>query len=174
MVFQSTDSLSDSEPFFACATLSIHNLRSVHRINCLRVGHFSHIIIISKMFREAQVQRENEGSSSSTLATNLHLLCTALSEIAIREHEFERGDEETKGERKTESVKFIYEKPSRQRLMTSLLIKVSGTSWHSMRCIRPSMIAVFPTPGSPTRWSLILGLFPRICITVLFEQLCPL
>ena len=42
----------------------------------------------------------------------------------------------------------------------------SGTSPPEMRCARPSITAVLPTPGSPTRHGLFLVLLLRICISL--------
>ena len=41
----------------------------------------------------------------------------------------------------------------------------SGTSPLTMRCARPSTIAVLPTPGSPISTGLFLDLRDRICTT---------
>ena len=48
---------------------------------------------------------------------------------------------------------------------TRLLSRMSGTSPATIRCARPSAIAVLPTPGSPIRAGLFLVLRPRIWMT---------
>lgn len=47
--------------------------------------------------------------------------------------------------------------PERSSTTTLLSFTVSGTIPVTIRCARPSTIAVFPTPGSPTRHGFILG-----------------
>ena len=48
---------------------------------------------------------------------------------------------------------------------TRLFFKVSGTSPLTMRCAKPSTMAVLPTPGSPISTGLFLVRRCKICIT---------
>ena len=46
---------------------------------------------------------------------------------------------------------------------TRLFFKPSGTSWSTMRCAKPSTIAVLPTPGCPINTGLFLVLRCKTC-----------
>ena len=54
--------------------------------------------------------------------------------------------------------------PERSSTTTRLFFTVSGTTPDTIRCARPSAIAVLPTPGSPTRQGLFLVRRLRIWI----------
>ena len=55
--------------------------------------------------------------------------------------------------------------PERSRITTRFPRIVSGTSPEAMSCARPSITAVFPTPGSPIRHGLFFVLLLKIWIT---------
>src|SRR5713101_5202138 len=54
---------------------------------------------------------------------------------------------------------------AKSRATSRLVFNTSGTSPETMRCAKPSAIAVLPTPGSPIRTGLFLVRRARICIT---------
>ena len=56
----------------------------------------------------------------------------------------------------------------------SCLFIISGTSLFAILSARPSAIAVFPTPGSPTRQGLFFVRLTRICITLLISSSRPI
>ena len=55
-----------------------------------------------------------------------------------------------------------------------LLFKLSGTSPLTIRIANPSAMAVFPTPGSPTKMGLFLLLLERICKVLLISSSRPI
>ena len=56
--------------------------------------------------------------------------------------------------------------PERSSVITRLFLTVSGTSPCTIRCARPSTIAVLPTPGSPIRHGLFFVRLERICTSL--------
>ena len=54
---------------------------------------------------------------------------------------------------------------ARSKATRRLVFNTSGTSPETMRCAKPSTIAVFPTPGSPISTGLFFVRRARICIT---------
>ena len=60
------------------------------------------------------------------------------------------------------------------REYSSQLLKRSGTSFSLICMARPSAIAVFPTPGSPTRIGLFFLLRQRICISLSISSVLPM
>ena len=58
--------------------------------------------------------------------------------------------------------------------MIFLFLRSSGTSHLTICCARSSIIAVFPTPGSPTRTGLFLVLRERIWSTLLSSSSLPM
>ena len=62
----------------------------------------------------------------------------------------------------------------RSREYIFLLLRFSGTSPSTIFCAMPSEIAVFPTPGSPTRIGLFFVLLLRICRTLLISSSLPI
>ncbi len=54
---------------------------------------------------------------------------------------------------------------ARSSATSRLVFNTSGTSPETMRCAKPSAIAVLPTPGSPIRTGLFFVRRARICIT---------
>ena len=63
--------------------------------------------------------------------------------------------------------------PERSRVTTLLFLTVSGTSPSTIFLASPSTIAVFPTPGSPTKQGLFLVRLERIWITRLISSSRP-
>ena len=63
--------------------------------------------------------------------------------------------------------------PERSRTTTLLFFTVSGTIPVTIRCARPSTIAVLPTPGSPVRHGLFLVLLLKIWISLAISLSLP-
>ena len=63
--------------------------------------------------------------------------------------------------------------PARSRFSTRQFFTESGTLPLTMRCARPSTMAVFPTPGSPTRQGLFLVRLLSICTRRLISVSLP-
>ena len=55
-----------------------------------------------------------------------------------------------------------------------LFFKISGTSFTAIFCASPSIIAVFPTPGSPTKHGLFFALLDNICNTLSISEFLPI
>ena len=72
----------------------------------------------------------------------------------------------------------LYLAPATSRPMSReikvLDFRFSGTSPETIRCAKPSTMAVFPTPGSPSRMGLFLVRRARICRTRLISSSRPM